>query len=496
MGLGHRFVLFELNEVPIRVVQHFADRHPRSSFARILQFGGRWDTITPDTGHLSPWITWPTLHRGVSSGKHHIVALGQAVEEADAHFPPVWSILARAGRRVGVFGSLHSYPLPADLSHYDFYVPDTFAGGAETKPAELSAFQRFNLQMVDRSGRNVSSEVPVKDALKFLIRAVPAGIRASTLAKVAGQVAKERVWRDRTGRRRTIQSLLAFDLFVAQLQAKRPDGAFFFTNHVASSMHRYWPATFADDYRRADWGDEWRRRFSGELDYVMTEADLMLGELMGFADRNPDYLILIAGSMGQAAVDDPAKLTKTEVLLRDMPKFLNALGITGTWERRRTMEPTYTLAFAENSSTDELMRAIADVKIAGEPISYRRLDARGVEFILGHKNVADEKLNITIGNRVLDAGDAGLANVVIDDEVGSAAYHVPEGMLLAYDPRQRSFAKSAGGTISTTRIAPTLLALQDVAIPSYMEAPIGELVGESADPMTGQRPLEPIVASA
>jgi hypothetical protein len=238
--------------------------------------------------------------------------------------------------------------------------------------------------MVDRSGRNVSSEVPVKDALKFLIRAVPAGIRASTLAKVAGQVAKERVWRDRTGRRRTIQSLLAFDLFVAQLQAKRPDGAFFFTNHVASSMHRYWPATFADDYRRADWGDEWRRRFSGELDYVMTEADLMLGELMGFADRNPDYLILVAGSMGQAAVDDPAKLTKTEVLLRDMPKFLNALGITGTWERRRTMEPTYTLVFAENSSTDELMRAIADVKIAGEPISYRRLDARGVEFILGH----------------------------------------------------------------------------------------------------------------
>jgi hypothetical protein len=123
MGLGHRFVLFELNEVPIRVVQHFADRHPRSSFARILQFGGCWDTITPDTGHLSPWITWPTLHRGVSSGKHHIVALGQAVEEADAHFPPVWSILARAGRRVGVFGSLHSYPLPADLNHYDFYVP-------------------------------------------------------------------------------------------------------------------------------------------------------------------------------------------------------------------------------------------------------------------------------------------------------------------------------------------------------------------------------------
>ena len=346
MAGTRRFVLFELNEVPIRVVEHFADRHPRSAFAKVLTRGRQWETLTPDKGHLSPWITWPTLHRGVSSAEHHIVALGQNVDEADRRYPPIWTLLASAGRSVGMFGSLHSYPLPEKLDNFDFYVPDTFAAGPETKPAELSAFQRFNLHMVDRSGRNVSSELPMKEAFNFLTRTLPAGIRGSTLAKIAKQLATERVWRDRTGRRRTIQSLLAFDLFLAQLQTKRPDAAFFFSNHVASSMHRYWPATFTDDYETAKWDDAWVRRFSGELDYTMSEADQMLADLMSFADRNPEYLIFVSGSMGQAAVDDPGKQIRTEVLVRDMAKLLDRLGVQGSWQRRRTMEPTYTLSFA------------------------------------------------------------------------------------------------------------------------------------------------------
>src|SRR3954452_17783591 len=107
-----RFVLFELNEVPLRVVRQFADRHPDSAFARILAKGQRWDTFTPDKGHLSPWITWPTLHRGVASDQHHIIALGQNVGEVDRLFAPIWKLLAGAGRRVGMFGSLHSYPPP------------------------------------------------------------------------------------------------------------------------------------------------------------------------------------------------------------------------------------------------------------------------------------------------------------------------------------------------------------------------------------------------
>jgi hypothetical protein len=475
MAATRSFILFELNEVPLRVVRHFADRHPNSAFAKIMELGRHWTTITPDEGHLSPWITWPTLHRGVSSADHRIGALGQDVADADRRYPPVWSILAGAGRRVGMFGSLHSYPPPKNLDHYEFYVPDTFAAGPEAKPAELAAFQQFNLHMVDRSGRNVSNELPVKHALSFLLRAMPAGVRPATMAKVARQVAAERIWRHRTARRRTIQSLLAFDLFLAQLQSKKPDAAFFFTNHVASSMHRYWPATFIDDYRTTKWSDDWVRRFSGEVDYVMDEADQMLADLIAFAERNPDYIVLVASSMGQAAVDKAERQISTEVLLRDMGKFLGAIGAGGAWQRRRTMEPTYTLAFDEEANADAFMKAIARVKIAGHAVDHRRLDAHGVEFVLGQPNIMDDDVTVTIGNRSVAPDDAGIANVPIEDEVGAAAYHIPEGMLLAYDPQSNWTAATASEPISSTRIAPTLLELQGLRIPGYMEPPIDQL---------------------
>jgi hypothetical protein len=472
MAGNRRFILFELNEVPLRVVRHFAERKPGSAFGKVLEKGRHWTTVTPDQGHLSPWITWPTLHRGVSSADHGIGALGQDVSAIDRKFPPVWTILAAAGRRVGMFGSLHSYPPPRDLDAYDFYVPDTFAAGPEAKPAELAAFQQFNLHMVDRSGRNVSNDLPVKQALSFLLRSLPAGIRPATMAKIARQVASERIWRHRTARRRTIQSLLAFDLFLAQLQSKKPEAAFFFTNHVASSMHRYWPATFTEDYRATKWSDEWVRRFAGEVDYVMGEADQMLADLLAFAEHNPDYVVLVASSMGQAAVDEADRQISTEVLLRDMGKFLQAIGVDGGWHRRRTMEPTYTLAFEEESSAEACMAGLSQVKIAGRSIDHRRLDSHGIEFVLGHSNISDEDLTITVGNRPVAPEEVGIANVPIEDEVGAAAYHIPEGMLLAYDPRFEWSGPDTAEPVSTTRIAPTLLELLGVRPPPHMDRPI------------------------
>jgi hypothetical protein len=295
------------------------------------------------------------------------------------------------------------------------------------------------------------------------------------MAKVARQVASERIWRHRTARRRTIQSLLAFDLFLAQLQSKKPDAAFFFTNHVASSMHRYWPATFTGDYSTTKWSEEWVQRFAGELDYVMGEADQMLADLLAFAERNPDYLVLVASSMGQAAVDEANRQISTEVLLRDMDKFLKAVGVEGGWQRRRTMEPTYTLTFEQESSADDCMAGLERLKIAGGPIDHRRLDAHSIEFVLGHSNIADDDLTITIGNRSVAPAEIGLANVPIEDEVGAAAYHIPEGMLLAYDPRLEWQPADTARPISTTSIAPALLELLGVRPPAYMDPPMAGL---------------------
>src|SRR5688572_9875693 len=141
-----KYILFELNEVPFRVYRHYARQRPRSTVARLIEHGRRWDTFTDGDGRfLSPWVTWPTLHRGVPHTQHHISSLGQDVSATNELYPPVWELLAQCGRSVGMFGSLHTYPLPDDLTNYSFYLPDTFAAGPEAHPPELSAFQSFNL---------------------------------------------------------------------------------------------------------------------------------------------------------------------------------------------------------------------------------------------------------------------------------------------------------------------------------------------------------------
>src|ERR1041384_8147474 len=107
-----KVILFELNEVPLRIVQYFIHARPDSTLARLFPRAKKFETVTEDAGELSPWITWPSLHRGVPNSKHYIQNFGQPVDEVDREFPPIWKLLADKGISVGVFGSLHTYPPP------------------------------------------------------------------------------------------------------------------------------------------------------------------------------------------------------------------------------------------------------------------------------------------------------------------------------------------------------------------------------------------------
>lgn len=130
-------LVYELNEVPWRVVDWYVARNPHSHLAQLLQRSSKFTTVTPDDGELHPWTTWPTLHQGVTNAVHNISFINQSLSQAQA-YPPVWQTLKEAGKRVGAFGSLQSYSPPSD-GGYDFYVPDTLRlalkhGQGSTKP--------------------------------------------------------------------------------------------------------------------------------------------------------------------------------------------------------------------------------------------------------------------------------------------------------------------------------------------------------------------------
>ena len=449
-------VLFELNEVPSRILKYFVEESPTSNLARFYGKFRRYETYTEDTGHLSPWATWPTLHRGITNERHLLHDFGQPLEDIDRRYPPVWKILSAQGIRTGVFGSFHSYPLPKNET-YCFYVPDVFAPSSECSPDYLEPLQDLTLKMSRESGRNVSSSIPLKEHSAFLWSLPKAGIRLKTIISIAGQLASERTQKWKSVRRRTFQTVIAFDAFLKQLGLHKPQFATFFTNHVASSMHRYWAAAFPEDYKTFGFDQKWVNTYKGEILFAMGKADEMIGDLLEFADKN-DYRLVVASSMGQTAIENEP--LETQLWVTSPQKFFDNIDLHG-WQKRPAMFPQYNFIVADEAA-DRTERGIQSVEVNGKKLTYRRQGAFfSVDF--GHENLKD--LKVTIGGVALGLKECGLENISIEDKSTSSAYHVPEGSLLIYDPNENGGNR---GKVSTLEIAPYILKNFHLCVPGYM----------------------------
>jgi hypothetical protein len=210
----------------------------------------------------------------------------------------------------------------------------------------------------------VSRRISWGSALRFLAGAPRLGLTPRTAIQVAGQLAAERRQAWQHVRRRTYQALLQFDIFMHELETKRPDFSTFFTNHVASSMHRYWATSFPSDHTQFEYPDEWVNRYCGEIVWTMEKADGLFGRLVRFARRNPEYEIWVTTSMGQAATD--AKPAATQLYIGDVPRFMTALGFApADWSQRPAMLPQYSFRLASHRFAP-FRDTISALRIAGK----------------------------------------------------------------------------------------------------------------------------------
>jgi hypothetical protein len=465
--MPRKIILLEVNEIPYRVIDDFIAQHPRSRLAREFARCSKYMTITTDTGHLSPWVTWPTLHRGVNNEVHKLSQLGQDASEIDRHYPPIWQILADAGFATGIFGPLHSWPLPADAGKYSFYLPDTFAQTPESHPDDLTAYQNFNLVMARQSPRNVSGGVDAASLLAFMLKAPSLGVRLRTLRAIARQLIAERREGWKRTRRRTYQPVLAFDLFMKQLDQHKPDFSNFFTNHVASAMHRYWAAVYPEDYDEIELGPKWQAKYGGEIDFAMGWLDIMFDRLASFVDHNPDYLLVVASSMGQAAMDGGR--VETQLYLREPAKLMRRAGLQDCdWEQRPAMDPRISLVVSEDKMAD-FATFLNSLTIQDAPLRWNIADTgNGLNLIFGHRNIDITSERACINGVPVDFADLGIEAVRIEDEAGSTAYHIPEGTLFIYDPLNESTQVERPVT-TTTQLAPAILKQFGIEVPDYME---------------------------
>ncbi len=203
--------------------------------------------------------------------------------------------------------------------------------------------------MARESAMNVSKKLPWQAALNVLAAAPGLGLRLRTLVDVGVQLVSERLQAWRKVRRRTYQAVLAFDVFMKQLTTTTPDFVTFFTNHVASSLHRYWAASFPTDYEQFGFDSDWVQTFSHEIQFTMQKFDDMFARLIHFVDAHPQYNLWITTSMGQAATT--ALPIETALFVTDAPRFMATLGIEPSqWRRTPAMVPQFNVTIADDAT--------------------------------------------------------------------------------------------------------------------------------------------------
>jgi len=460
-------IVYELNEVPRRLLDFYADAFPSSAFAQLRKHSNLFESVTADVGSLSPWITWPTMHRGVSNVDHEISDLGQTLTKVNAEFPNVYNILAENGIKVGMFGSLQSYPLPENLENYCFYVPDTFAAGDECFPDKLSDFQSFNLSMVRANGRNVSSGIAVKNASRFLQNSIKLGLQPKTFIKLSNQVIMERFNKDRLVRRRTSQAEIAFDLYFRQLQNTQPDISFFYTNHLASSMHRYWPTIFPQDYEDGKFDSGWLKQWAGEIPHAVKVANFQLQKIIDYCHQKNSELI-VCSSMGQGAVED-VEPVETSVLITNVRKLMSYIGLSSDdYQPKLAMSPQVVITPLSEACEPALKR-LQRIKFNGSSVGVRRTASGDIRFETSLVN--QTSIEILDGNKIIAPNEIGIENVNLQDASGAYAYHIPEGIFMHYNPLKlnQNNIEDTWTPISVLDLAPSLLKKFGVQPPPYMK---------------------------
>lgn len=435
-----KIILFELNEVPVRILDYYTAARPHSWLAQSKNKRRSYETYMPNRGHLSPWNTWPSFHRGVSNEKHFLSDFNQDLTEVDKEFPPIWKKLADNGVSVGVFGSLHSYPLPEERRNVKFHVPDVFAPSGECIPDNVSIFQEINLALSRESARNVNGRVPVGEAAQLALKFRHLGFRFSTVTDVMGQILSERFDKWKTTRRRTYQTVIGFDVFYKLLQQQKPDFTTFFTNHVASSMHRYWAAAFPKDYSDFKFSDDWVKTYDDEILWTMDKADRMLSTLASFVDQHPEYILVCASSMGQHAVE--CEPTETQLYVKNHEKFMNCLGLDSSqFEILPAMVPQFNYRISEGALSG--FRSTLELSLLnGEPLSFREADNGFVSIDLGQRNLSE--VDLSVAGKHFGLAETGLENTVIEDMSSASAYHIPEGHMWVYHPSYEEARSSIG----------------------------------------------------
>lgn len=464
-----KVLLIEVNEVTWNLIDPLIEQGKLPTFARLKREGTWASPLSVDLPpQLEPWITWTTVYTGRPQSDHNVFFLQQPPETIRAK--RIWEICDQAGLGVGVYGSLCSWP-PRPVK--GFYVPDTFAPDTATYSGSLRPIQKLNLTYT-RSTRLPSDEDGLLFKAKLGAQLLNQGLSASTMTRIARQLARERYRPQERWQRVALQPLVNFDFFSRLYRRHRPEFASFHTNHVAHYMHTYWKAMQPDLFPQETTEEE-RQNYGGAIEYGYRRADELLKRMMGLLDDQT--VMVVASSMGQKPFVSPLKKGKRIGQLRSLDRLIEILGAPGRVRALSTMSDQFNL-YADSSATRELLcdrLKAAYVDSPARQMFYITAVADSITVTLRHYDETSEDSVCVFPHRETDKSYR-FEDLVYGTGMVKSGCHDPVGTLMLYGPGISRGLRASECT--NLDIAPTLLTLVGLAVPDEMK---GRVLSEAFD---------------
>lgn len=467
-----KVLLAEINEITWDLIDPWIEEGRLPTFARLRREGAWGAPLSVDLPpQLDPWITWTTVYTGRTQAEHNVFFLQQPPESIRA--ARLWELCRERGLKVGVYGSLCSWP-PQPVE--GFYVPDTFAPDAATHPPELRPIQELNLTYT-RSVRLPSDQDGVMFKARLGAKLFGLGLSAGTAARVAAQLARERFDPSSRWRRVALQPFVNFDFFSRLYRRHRPDFASFHTNHVAHYMHTYWKAMRPELFA-APTSEEERRAHGGAIEHGYRTADELLRRMTALLDG--ETVLVVASSMGQKPFN--ARERKRIAQVRSLDRLLKILGVGGRAEALSTMSDQFNV-YPDTDQTRALVLErlnAAYVDSPAHPMFYTSTVERGVTVNLRLEEEVGEGARCFFPH----SGESFLyEDLVYHTGQLKSGCHDPRGMLILYGA-----GVPPGGRVAecdNLDLAPTILALLGLPVPEGMK---GRVLAEAFE-------AEPIIAT-
>ncbi len=461
---AHKVLLLEFNEINWMVIDRLLELHGPQflpNFVRLRQ-QGTWATplAQEEPPHLDPWITWVTLHTGVSREVHGAAVLEQDGGTINAR--RVWDYAVEAGRSIGIFASIGAYP-PKPVP--GFVVPGPFAPSNQTFPISLEPVQALNRRYTHVHNKTGEDETWT-DMLKQGASLFRLGLRPKTCAQIAMQLAQEKLQPHTKWRRVSLQPLVNFDFFSQQYRKHRPDFATWHTNHAAHYMHHYWRAWQDAQFLSPSPADE-KQHYGEAVPYGYRLCDELLGRFVKLIDD--DTVLVLASSMGQKPfVTERYKEGKIVVRFKDVRQFLNQVNAQGVSDIVPTMIPQVNVRVADAAQRATLRHSLGQVQrqVQGQWEPVLNLEETAEILTLTPRGLAQKEHNIQCrlpGGQLVPIEEL----FAIDAPTPKQGMHDPRGLAVFFG---RGIA--AGQQIASCTnldMAPTMLTLMGIPVPEVMQ---------------------------